>query len=466
MGAGVAMSYKDFLRVQGSWAYKASLWAKVLAGRYPRFYLLSALILMLPGFCILLLFPSLVVTGAGVLVEELPKVKTMEHWLAVEIWFAILLFCLFFSQQIAQLNFPRVAGLKLSRELVPDLYSVVGSVQQLTGQLAIRDIVITDRYELRIEEIPRFGYPLLMRKTLVVGMPLLQTLSEEQFRNMLMHLFVQYAGGRFRPVHWIYRCRLWWCSYQTVLEKRRRFWFLPLRWFFSIYAPLFAALTAPSARMDVLSADGAVLEWLNDRDYFDTLKSNSIAEIFLENYFWRGIYSSVMKQTGPGKAYPRPFEKLEHVDGYLKSKEFRGKCLEAAHCAETDITSVIPSLQIRMENIGQLKLRETPLVERTAAAACLGETRKNMVSLIDKLWSSTTLVQWRAEYEKRRTNIRAVKKLSQKSRRRVLNLEEMWRYAYIAHQLRGDPWHQSLWKLFKRNVDKLWPDSLRRHHVS
>jgi hypothetical protein len=116
-----------------------------------------------------------------------------------------------------------------------------------------------------------------------------------------------------------------------------------------------------------------------------------------------------------------------------------------------------------MENIGHSMLRDVPIVEQTAAVACLGDARKNYVPLIDKLWRSTSFAQWKADYEKRCIDIKTVKALSRKSRQQVLGLKEMLRYARLARQLRGDPLTRSWVKILKRNLARLRLSSVLRN---
>jgi hypothetical protein len=453
------MSGSDSSRQKNRCTSGVELWCSALAESRPRLYLALALTMMLLGYFFLFLFPLLVIEGAGVLVHELPNVKTVGHWLVVEVWFAIILFCLFISYQIFQLHFPRVPGMKMSKELAPDLYALIAEVRKYTGRPPIRNIVLTDQYELRIEESPRFGYPFLTSNTLVVGMPMLQTLSLEQFRGQLMRRFAQYAGGRFRMTHWIFRTRLLWNQYHVALQKSRRFGVMPLRLFFRFYAPLYERLTVPAARMDELVADSAVLEWQNDRDYFDTVKSSTIAEMFLETVFWRNVHQAALKNP---QAVLNPFAKLDNISGHLKSKEFRQKCLKEAYDEGQDFTNATPALCVRMENICQSSLRGAPTIDETAAVACLGNARKNYVPLIDKLWRSTTFAKWKADYEQRQKDLQVAKKLSRKSQKQVLNFREILRYAQVAKRLRGDTMLQSVKKILKRNLRNVWPASLSR----
>lgn len=424
-------------------------WADTFSGRRPALYLGLVLAVMMLGYAFIFMFPYLALKSASVLIEEISNMETTGQWVVAAIWFVVLVSCLFLSWKIAQLHFPRVQGLKLTRELAPDLYRLVAEVGKYTTPSTIRNIVLTDQYELRIEQTPRFGYPFGLDSVLVVGMPMLQTLSEEQFRCELLRRFGQYSGGRFRLSHWVFRARLLWRQYLDALVKHKSPGNLLMRWFFSIYTPLFDALALPVVRKDELVGDSCVLEWVNDRDYFDAVMSSTFAKSFLGGHYWRKVYQSALKTP---KVVQKPFENLEHISGHLQSKAFRRKLLESAFSAEQNCFEPMPSLSVRMENIGQSKLRDMPVLDRTAAQVLLSDARKDIVPMMDELWYSTTFSHWKARYDKGLENLEMAKKISRKSQHKALSIKEVLLYAWLAKQLRGDSLRGSCTKMFKRNV--------------
>ena len=432
-------------------------WANVFSERQPKFYLYSAVSIMSLGYASFLLAPYLVIEGATVLFREIPNAVTSEQWAIVGGRSVIVLFFLFLSGQIFRLHFPQVSGLKLSKERVPGLYGVIANVRGDIPHPAINSVVLTDQYELRIEEAPCFGFPFLTTTTLAIGMPMLQTLSEDEFRCELIKRLGQYSRGRFQPCHWLFRSRRLWRRYLDALNGHKRLGDAPLRWFFSVYSPLFEMLTLPAARMDELAGEDAALEWLNDKDYFVALKSSSIAEVFLKADYWKRVHQVAVKNP---KATLKPFEKLEHISGYFGSQDLRRKWLCSAVIAKQNLFKAIPVFSARRENIGQSKLGDAPVAaEKTAAMACLGTARKELVSNLDKHWYSSTCAQWRADYRKRCADLDMVKKLSRKSYQQTLGPKEMLLYARLAKQLRGDPLHTSIEKLCKRNLETLLPSA-------
>src|SRR5947208_2584067 len=91
-----------------------------------------------------------------------------------------------------------------------------------------------------------FGYPGIAIG-LLLGLPLMKSLTPAQFEAVLAHEFGHLAGGHGRVSNWIYRLRLSWARLLSALEGRKAgsWLFLP---FFNWYAPYFSAYSFPLAR--------------------------------------------------------------------------------------------------------------------------------------------------------------------------------------------------------------------------
>ena len=429
--------------------YCRALWVSAFAQRSPKLYLGFAVAIMLLGYAFLLVFPFVVIKGLVIFVGAMTAVGSLDQWLVISAWGVVMVLCVLMTWQIFQLHFLRIPGFSVSKEMAPALYALVSKVRDSTPGPDIKNIIITDQYELTIEETPRTGYPLWTSSTLVIGMPMLQTLSEQQFYGELVHRFSQYACGRFHPYHWLYRTQRLWTRYFDALNKHHRLGNTPLRWFFSFYAPLFEILTLPACRMDELAGDSAALDWIHDREYFESTKSSVVADIFLDAYFWKKIYQSALVNP---ELELKPFAELDAMSGHLKSKDFRLKWLKGAFASNQDFSRPLPSLRIRMENMGQFQLRGVPIVEKTAAEVFLGNVRHKIVPILDALWRSTTYSSWKKNNKRRYDDFAFVKRLSKKSQQHMLTIKEVWCYAQLAKKLRGDSLRRSTFKLIKRNM--------------
>ena len=425
-----------------------------LSEKNPRVYLCLAIVLALIGHLYLFLFPLLTFEGVLALVDEIPKAKTSNHWVVIEIWAVVLAFSLMVSWQIFQVRFLRVQGLKLSKELTPELFKVIREVRSHYGRPSIKSVVLTNNYELRIEETPRFGYPLQFTNTLVIGLSLLQTLSPMHFRCELARLFGQYSGVLSKPEHWLYRTNRLWSMYSAALTSRHKFSELPLRWFFKYYAPLICLVAKPAIRLDELAADASALSLINDKDVFVALVNSTVSNTYLNTQYWPNVRKTALKKPN---IKLDPFAKMEQIIKGPKAHVYKKKLLKIACTARQDVRHDMPCFQLRMENVGHTKVCDIPAISTTASEEYLGDARKNIVPIIDKLWRSTTLVKWKKQYEERCQDVRKIKGLSKKSHINYLGLREIYHYARLAKKLQGDRIWKSIVKLAKRNFKNLMP---------
>jgi hypothetical protein len=153
----------------------------------------------------------------------------------------------------------------------------------------------------------------------------------------------------------------------------------------------------------------------------------------------------------------RPFANIEKVIRSDTMQESRKKMLNGAYLAGQVPGETMPDFRQRMEHMGHSKIRSIPVLGMNAAEKYLGDTKKNIIPIIDKLWQSTTLATWVRECKEQRRDIGMIKDLSRKSQRKVLSPKEMICYACLAKKLRGYTLTSSVKKLMKRNIHNITP---------
>ena len=104
-------------------------------------------------------------------------------------------------------------------------------------------------------ERPRLGPLGWPRRYLILGLPLMATLSPPEFRAVLAHEFAHLRGGHARFGNWIYRLRQTWGQLLAQLEVSPRPGVGLLRAFASWFAPRFNAATYALARRHEFAAD-------------------------------------------------------------------------------------------------------------------------------------------------------------------------------------------------------------------
>ncbi|WP_455216638.1 hypothetical protein [Kaarinaea lacus] len=361
---------------------------------------------------------------------------------------------IYVTYYLLRLKIPQVTGLRLSKNLVPQLFDTVEEVRAHYGRPSIRDIVVTEKYEIRIERIPLKGLPVFFSNTLVIGLPLLQMLTPGEFRCELSRRIGQYSGIFPRKTLFIARASSLWHLYAESLKKHPNRIVRLSGWLFGLYSRLMGMTAIPASRMEELVADSCAMDFMNENEVLDTLKSESISRAFLELHYWPSVHSMAIENT---KIQIRPFAKLDKLIKGISTKESRKKWLGYAFEACQLPGDEMPVLRKRMEGIGHMKIRSIPVPGDSAADKYLEGNKNKVVTVIDKLWCSTTLKSWLKDYKSQRRELERARALSRKSRQQILWPGDMVRYALLARKLNGKPIGQSILKLLKRNMRNSLP---------
>lgn len=108
-----------------------------------------------------------------------------------------------------------------------------------------------------LSQVPRLGIFGWQQNYLIIGLPLMRSLTTEQFRAVLAHEFGHLSGNHGRFAGWIYRLRQTWVQLLVSLAHSGHRGVYVFLWFFQWYAPYFAAYSFALARLDEYQADKA-----------------------------------------------------------------------------------------------------------------------------------------------------------------------------------------------------------------
>lgn len=418
------------------------------AAKQRAIYLILISLLALIGYGYLFLFPAGVVFGLGYLIDAFPRAATLNDWEKISAMFCVTLLCAVTCLHILRFRQPRPAGVRLEREQTPELFKLIDTLCKQYGHRRIRQVTLGDEFRVEIRKTPTLGFPLLFSSTLVIGLPLLQTVAPKHFRCELARRIGQDSRRGAHLSHHLFEARQLWDTYLTVLITQPRFGDQLLRWFFHAYTPLFALLSLPAARQDELAADATVLEFINDQDMFEAIKATAVCNLFLNVHYWPKVRTMALKEGGTELM---PFAKLALLVGPALQKIDGKKWLANLADGSLDPESPLPAFRQRMRNIGHEKIRDLPRITATAAGLYLKDA-SFAVPAIDELWRTATLPTWAADYQKRREDIEAIRALSELSHQGKLSFTEIWRYARLAKTLKQTPRHRSILKLMRRNL--------------
>ena len=381
--------------------YKPYSVIATLSHKFPRFYLGCVVLLALAGYAFVLLFPLLVLTGPLNIYNEI-AVNDITNWQSVFIWLAVVIAAALVSYRMTQVKLKTPIGLALVEDKAPELFKLVQQHRNYFKRPEIHRIVITADYELDIVKTPMWALPVWSTNTLIIGLPVLQSLSPKQFECVVARRIGQFSK-RYNPLtNWLYQLRSIWRQYRLTYSQQKGFGFEPLKWYFAAYAPLYATVSRYAARLDDLNADTYAMEIFNDEAVLEMITADALCRWYLHNQFWPAIYKIASIET---KSLPTPHTKMASAVHAMKNGERLDSLIEKVYKEKPHSSEAIPSLQERIKNIGHEKPHMKQQTTENAAVFYLGSSAKAVIDVIDKLWLKSFLEQRKRQRQQKQKQV-------------------------------------------------------------
>jgi len=337
-----------------------------LAETYHRGYLLVVTASALAGYGWLLLFPLLVLAGVWGSYEALTGQPTVD-WSRLLIWSTVAAGAALVSWRMARFRPALPAGILLDRNKVPALFELLDELCRHYRRPEIDRVVVNGEFVLEIVKTPCTFLPVWSINTLIIGLPLIQSLSTAQFRCSLARRLGQFSKHNNPLGNWLYQLRQIWPQYAIETDAPDPV-IQPLRWFFRVFAPLYERISLPAARLDELTADSYAMETCSDEEVLDTITTETVCRLYLEEKYWP-TYRKLT--TRVREILPNPHVGMASVlrTGLQgdRGQEWLMKAIER----EPRHDDPMPSLGKRVENIGHRKPRMSGIAPESAATVYL-----------------------------------------------------------------------------------------------
>ena len=273
-----------------------------------------------------------------------------------------------------RLDAPR--GLALKRREHPTLFAAIDEVR-LAAKAPKADVVLlTNELNAAIVQVPRLGLFGWQRNYLILGLPLMQIISLDEFKAVLAHEFGHLSGAHGRFGAWIYRVRAGWARiYETLSQDKHwgSFMFVP---FFGWFAPKFAAYSFVQARRQEYEADSLAAETFGAAPLAGALIRLDLKSLELSRHYWPGIYAEADRSPTPSAS---PF------DGLLRP-ERRGFLPEASEWLSQSLarpTSTADTHPCLKDRVAAMRVSALPApVARSAAEALFGGSCRSSLATL------------------------------------------------------------------------------------
>lgn len=192
-------------------------------------------------------------------------------------------------------------GIPLTRKQAPELFALTDALCRQLNAPPVRRVVITDKFNAGVEQLPRLGLFGWDASSLVLGLPLMKCMTAEQFKAILAHELGHLARGRGKTAHRVHQRQLRWTELaETPGAVPRSFLFASfLKWF----APYFAACSPPLARMNEYDADAASARLVSLETVAEALSASNVIDKYLQEQYWPQVFRLAGMQPEPVAPY-------------------------------------------------------------------------------------------------------------------------------------------------------------------
>lgn len=376
----------------------------------PRLYQFRVLMLTLFGFGVLAVLVgmagagifllagvalALALTGfkAAILILKLGKVLLLLAW---PLWLLIK-----FSVQALFVRLPPPNGLEIQREQAPGLFAAMAQMRQRMKGPRFHHVLITNDMNAAVVQRPMFGLVGWPRNYLILGLPLLETLSPQEALAVVAHEYGHLAGSHSRFGAYIYRLRNSWGTIQALAAQWRGVASKPLQKLVGWYAPYFNAYTFVLARTNEYQADAASAELVGAQVMACALKRVNVASADYEQFMGQ-VLDGIKDQAQPPADLAVRW--AAHTRTGLGADELQAQSwLQVALDRKTDLADTHPALSQRLQALlrgdANLSTLPAPVAGPSAAETWMGSGLNGLRTTLQKQWHQNVAQPWEARHQ-------------------------------------------------------------------
>lgn len=411
-----------------------------ISERYNKTYLVFLCLFSFIGYAYIFFSPIVSIYIFTTLPDKIIAVQNYIDVLVIALKLGAALFLGWISFFLFNATIPKPAGRPVSLEDTPDLVKLVDELQLEHKTKKIHAIKITNKFEMKLIRTPRNGFPLLFTNTLLIGLPLMQSLSTDQFKAALVNQLSHIRGGYKRPSYWIYFSRQTFSQYKKAYMSS---WKLPnslMRAFFIFYEPVYLYLSQSASRNEQLYADNFTLSTLGRKTLVDMIIVSGISQHYLESNFWPHLHSKAYKHKTPPYL---PYASIEHNIQSRLDNELSQSWIDQSLAVKQQRTAE-PSLRQRLANLHIRRITLPAPVMSSAAHILLGETLNTIYQQFDKVWLMTHQFDWSKKYQQGLNEQKELEALHQQVLDKSIADQNAWEYILLVKKYIDDQEHVKL----------------------
>ena len=351
--------------------------------KFPRINFTISLLSAIFGIVLLALFPLLLLSQPSELYNTVIHASGIKDWIDAGIRLALIMLGGAFSWALYKIKFSVPVGLDITEEKFPQLFELVTELRKEFGNPKINRIIIKDDFEIRVEKTPRSGMPFLTTSTLIIGLPVLLTMSPLYFRALLARRI-----GQLSTKHTPFTTRLYylnniWLQFKTSTGQSTNIFIKALHYFFKFYSPFYQAMLMPLLQKEELEADSYGMDLVNHSDMVECLVYEEVVKRFLKNKYWPKIYHMAKRSKTPEFL---PYSQMTKVIKAGITDDEISQSVQEALKVELNVAGNMPTLSVRLNHLGHATPLPPKRLSKTAAEFLLGNAQGKIIEMFDKHW--------------------------------------------------------------------------------
>jgi Zn-dependent protease with chaperone function len=347
-------------------------------------------------------------------------------------------------------------GRVLTSAECPELFRLIEDLRAKVQAPRVDTVLLTSDFNAAIVQHPRFGIFGGNRNYLMLGLPLMQSLSTEEFQAVIAHEFGHLSGAHGRFGAWIYRLRTGWARLQGALQAHNHWGAALFTRFFNWYAPLFGAYSFVQARQQEYEADRRSVDAVGrDATASALLRVNTHGE-FLSETFWPAIFRRADEDPVPTMS---PFSMLGSSLQQRDPTFAPDRALAKALAQRTGYGDTHPCLADRLKAIA-VEPYVPGAIESSAADVLLGATVDNLRRDLDERWRTSVKQWWNKRHQYANESRLRLGALERKAEVEPLSEEEHWDRARFTEEFGSSDAAMALYvallERYPQHVGALW----------
>lgn len=350
-------------------------------------------------------------------------------------------------------------GVILKRQDAPELYKEVDAIADKLQAPRPDDIRIDFRVNAAASQTPRLGMFGWYRNTLVLGLPLLMSLSPDEARAVIAHEFGHFSGSHGKFGSWAYRVDCTWSQMWKQFSRGHVYGAWLFVWFVRWFQPRFAATTFALRRANEYEADRAAAEIAGSSNMAHALMRLTYLGSHVNKSFWEKLNDRTRELPAPPLD---AFNSLEEAAAQTPDHELVFRRISNALREPTDFDDTHPSLADRLASLSETPSSESDAVaavekppELNAAQILLGPRVQVILTELGEKFAKANKAKWERQHREFLEEKKSLERLREQATQAPLSENDSLDLAYFTFHVDGpdaaEPMFRNLHMLFPAN---------------